>query len=310
MSAKPPILVVPRGLGALADLLEQDYAVYRFWEGPPTDVAPLVRAIVVRGSTRLDPSLVDSLPNLGLVAYFSAGYESFDADWAQRRGIVGTHAQQVNAEDTADMAIGLIYGLVRNVVAGDRLVRSGGWQRSVAPSRSIGGLKVGIVGLGAIGEAVAARCDALKMVPTWWGPRDKPQARWPRAESLLDLARDNDVLVVTAKLDETSRGLITRDVIEALGPQGRLINIARGQLVDQPALIAALKEGRLGGAGLDVYEVEPTAAELWADVPNTVLTPHIGGSTHEAIHAMTLQLMENLAAFHAGRPPPNRIPAV
>ncbi len=305
---RPPILVIPRTLGALADILERDYTVHRFWEGPPTDVGHTIRAIVVLGGTPIERSLVDTLPNLGLVAYFSAGHESFDADWARSRGVQGVHSQWVNADDTADMGVGLIYALVRNIVEGDRQVRAGEWRRSrKLMSRSLGGMRVGIVGLGSIGEAVAVRCEAMKMVPSWWGPREKPGVKWPRAASLLELAQDNDILVVTAKADRTNSGLISREVIEALGPDGMLINIARGQLVDQAALIAALKDGRLGGAGLDVFEVEPTPPSDWADVPNTVLAPHIGGATHEAIRAMTVQLMENLAAFHAGKPLPNPI---
>lgn len=306
--AKPPILVVPRQLGALADLLERDYTVHRFWEGPPAHVAPTIRAMVVLSGTPLERSLTDSLTNLGLVAYFSAGHESFDAEWARSRGVQAIHSQWVNADDTADMAIGLIYAQVRNIVAGDNQLRAGGWRRSgKIMSRSLGGLKVGVVGLGSIGEAVASRCEALKTVPAWWGPREKPAAKWPRADSLLALARDSDILVITSKADASNQGMISREIIEALGPDGLLINIARGSLVDQAALIAALKDGRLGGAGLDVYEVEPTPPEEWVDVPNTVLVPHLGGATHEAVEAMTVQLMENLAAFHAGKPVPNPI---
>lgn len=305
---RPPILVIPRTLGALADVLERDYTVHRFWEGPPTDVGHTIRAMVVLGGTPIERSLVDTLPNLGLVAYFSAGHESFDAEWARSRGVRGVHSQWVNADDTADMGVGLIYALVRNIVEGDRQVRAGEWRRSrKLMSRSLGGMRVGVVGLGSIGEAVAVRCEAMKMIPFWWGPREKPGAKWPRAASLLELARDSDILVVTAKADGTNIGLISREIIEALGPDGMLINIARGQLVDQAALIAALKDGRLGGAGLDVFEVEPTPPSDWADVPNTVLAPHIGGATQEAIQAMTVQLMENLAAFHAGKPLPNPI---
>jgi lactate dehydrogenase-like 2-hydroxyacid dehydrogenase len=308
MTDKPAILVIPRTLGALADILERDYTVHRFWEGPPADVAHTIRAMVVLGGTPLERTLTDSLTNLGLVAYFSAGYESFDSAWAKERGVQGVHSQWVNADDTADMAIGLIYASVRNIVAGDRQVRAGQWRRSQKiMSRSLGGLRVGIVGLGSIGEAVAVRCEAMKMVPAWWGPREKPDAKWPRAASLIELAQQSDILVVTAKADETNRGLISKEVIEALGPEGLLVNIARGQLVDQAALIAALKDGSLGAAGLDVYEEEPTPPEDWADVPNTVLAPHIGGATHEAVHAMTVQLMENLAAFYAGKPLPNPI---
>jgi lactate dehydrogenase-like 2-hydroxyacid dehydrogenase len=139
------------------------------------------------------------------------------------------------------------------------------------------------------------------MAVRWWGPREK-DSPWPRAATLLELARDSDILVVACKADESNRGLISREVIEALGPQGLLVNVARGQLVDEDALIAALKDGRLGQAALDVFEEEPTDAARWADVPNTVLTPHTGGATTEAVQGMLMLLVQNLRAALAGEP--------
>lgn len=303
MSDKPAILVIPRHLGPLAPMLEDAYTVYRFWEGPPAHVAATIRAAVTVGSTPHDAALMDSLTNLGLLAYFSVGYESFDAQWAAGRGIAASHAQGVNHEDTADLALGLIISQVRGIAAGDQQIRAGGWLpgvKSIWPS--LGGKRAGIVGLGAIGEAVARRCEAVRMAVSWWGPRDKPGAAWPRAASLIDLARDSDVLVVCAQSAEDNRGLISAEVIEALGPRGVLINIARGMLVDEPALIAALREGRLGGAGLDVFEEEPNDHAVWADVPNVVMTPHIAGATDASVQAMALQLRANLDAWFAGRP--------
>ena len=135
----------------------------------------------------------------------------------------------------------------------------------------------------------------------WWGPRAK-DSPWPRAESLLALARDSDVLVVACRADETNRGLISAAVIEALGPNGVLVNVARGSLVNEDALIDALKAGRLGQAALDVFETEPTPAARWADVPNLLLTPHTGGATSEAVQGMLVLLMRNLAAAVAGEP--------
>lgn len=135
----------------------------------------------------------------------------------------------------------------------------------------------------------------------WWGPRDKP-APWPRADSLIALARDSDILVVACRADDSNVGLISREVIAALGPSGLLVNVARGQLVDEPALIDALKSGVLGQAALDVFTDEPVESALWADVPNTVLTPHTAGATTEAVQGMLMLLLRNLAAVFAGEP--------
>ncbi|MNT00983.1 Glycerate dehydrogenase [compost metagenome] len=223
-------------------------------------------------------------------------------DWCRARGLPVTHAPAINHEDVADHAVGLILAARRQITEGDRQLRAGGWtpaSKTITPS--LGGQTIGIVGLGAIGEAVARRAEVMRMTVQWWAPRAK-EAAWPRAESLLDLARASDVLAVACRADETNRGLISAEVIEALGPTGLLVNVARGQLVDEDAVIAALRDGRLGGAALDVFETEPTDAARWAAVPNTVLTPHTAGATTEAVQGMLMLLIENLQAHFAGEP--------
>jgi lactate dehydrogenase-like 2-hydroxyacid dehydrogenase len=299
--SRPAVLIAQSHLHPLGAFLESAYDVYRLWEGPPTEAASAIGAIVVAGEFPLDKALVESLPNLGLVACFTSGYDGIDIDWCGARGLPVTHAPAVNHEDVADHALGLILGARREVVRGDRELRAGAWtpdSRILTPS--LKGQEVGIVGMGLIGQAVADRCDAFGMSVSWWGPREKPELPRPRAASLLDLARDSDILVIACRADETNRGLISREVIDALGPQGLLVNVARGQVVDEAALIDSLRSGRLGQAALDVYEAEPTNPALWADVPNTVLTPHTGGATREAVQGMLLLLMQNLAAHFAG----------
>lgn len=302
MTQRPAVLIMQRHLAPLTAFLEGSYDVYRFWEGPPLEAEHDIQALVVAGEFPLDRRLVESLPNLKLIACFTAGYDGIDVDWCRARGLPVTHAPGVNHEDVADHAIGLVLAARRRIVEGDQALRAGGWtadSKMITPS--LNGQKLGVVGLGAIGEAVARRAEALRMAVRWWGPRDRP-APWPRAASLLDLARDSDVLVVAARADEANRGLVSQAVIEALGPGGLLVNVARGQLVDEDALIAALKDGRLGQAALDVFEDEPTDAARWADVPNTVLTPHTAGATTEAVQGMLMLLLENLRAAFAGEP--------
>jgi lactate dehydrogenase-like 2-hydroxyacid dehydrogenase len=224
-------------------------------------------------------------------------------EWATAHGLAVTHAPGANDEDVADHAIGLILGHRRQIVVGDRTVRAGTWNPDArAFTRPLGGAKLGIVGLGDIGVAVARRAEAMRMQIGWWGPNAKPDAEWPRADSLVQLAIDSDILVVAARAHGGNAGLISAEVIEALGPDGLLVNVARGSLVDEDALIAALRDGRVGGAALDVYETEPSPAERWADVPNTVLTPHTAGSTQGAVQRMVMMLLANLAAFFAGEP--------
>ena len=184
------------------------------------------------------------------------------------------------------------------------MVRGGGWRDDprVGNRPGLRGRKLGVMGLGAIGEAVAVRGAALGMEILWWGPREKPQAPWPRAASLTALAQASDILIVACRADETNRKAVDREVLDALGARGMLVNVARGSIVDEDALIAALKEGRLGRAALDVFETEPTPVARWADVPNTVLTPHSAGGTVDSIPRMVGQALENVRLFIAGEP--------
>ena len=299
MTQRPAILIMQRHLAPLSVFLESAYDVYRFWEGPPIEAAHDIRALVVAGEFELDKDLIQRLPNLSLIACFTSGYDGIDVEWCRARGLPVTHAPAVNHEDVADHAVGLILAARRQIAEGDRQLRAGGWtpdSKTITPS--LGGQTLGIVGLGAIGEAVARRAEAMRMTIRWWAPRAK-EAAWPRAVSLVDLARASDVMVVACRADETNRGLISAEVIEALGPNGLLVNVARGQLVDEDALIVALRDGRLGGAALDVFATEPTDPVRWTNVPNTVLTPHTAGATTEAVQGMLMLLLQNLSAHFA-----------
>ena len=302
MTPRPAVLIMQRHLAPLSGFLESAYDVYRFWEGPPIEAAHDIRVMVVAGEAPLDKALIERLPNLDLVACFTSGYDGIDIDWCRQRGLPVTHAPGVNHEDVADHALGLILAARRQIASGDRQVRAGGWTfETRVITTSLAGQKLGIVGLGHIGKAVADRAEAFRMAVSWWGPRPH-DAEWPRADSLLALAKASDILVVACKADETNRGLISPDIIEALGPVGLLVNVSRGQVVDEDALIAALKSGALGEAALDVFIEEPTDPARWADVPNVILTPHTAGATTAGVQGMLMLLIENLQAHFAGEP--------
>ena len=302
MTQRPAVLIMQRHLAPLSAFLESAYDVYRFWEGPPVEAAGDIRALIVAGEFELDKALIERLPNLSLIACFTAGYDGIDVEWCRARGLPVTHAPGVNHEDVADHAIGLILAARRQIAEGDRTIRAGEWKLSTRSiTASLGGQRLGIVGLGHIGEAVARRAEVMRMDIRWWAPREKETA-WSRADSLIDLARGSDILVVACRADENNRGLISAEVVEALGPSGLLVNVARGQLVDEDAVITALKDGRLGGAALDVFAQEPTEAARWSGVPNTVLTPHTGGATTEAVQGMLMLLLQNLSAHFADEP--------
>jgi lactate dehydrogenase-like 2-hydroxyacid dehydrogenase len=300
-NSRPALLILQPHLGFLSPILEADFTVWRFWEGPPLEAVNVIRALVVAGEYPVDKQLAESLPKLGLIACFTAGYDGIDLAWARGRGLKVSHSPGVNHEDVADHAMGLMLASWRKIVLGDRLVRSGGWKpHEKLASPSLTHRRIGIVGLGAIGAAIARRCEAFHMQVSWWGPNEKPEAPWPRAESLSALAAASEILVVACRAGDETRGLISAEIIDAVGPDGLLVNITRGQVVDEGALIAALKDGRLGAAALDVFAEEPTPPERWADVPHTLLTPHTAGATSAAVPQMVALTVENLRRFFKG----------
>jgi lactate dehydrogenase-like 2-hydroxyacid dehydrogenase len=304
----PVVLISHEMLLPLQGALEPDYRVIRLWEHPDraaflAGAGREVQAIVHAGEIKLSPDLLGDMPKLGLIACVSVGYDGVDVPWCRAHGIAVSHSQGLNAEDVADHAVGAFLAAWRGIVLGDRIVREGRWTHAdrMRPRPGLRGRKAGIVGLGHIGAAVARRVEAFGMTVSWWGPNDKDSA-WPRAEGLLALARDSDALFVCCRGDAANHHLISAPVIEALGARGCLVNVARGSVVDEDALSAALKDGRLGMAALDVFETEPTPAARWADAPNTVLTPHTAGGTLESIPKMVGQTLENLRRFFHGEP--------
>ena len=272
------------------------------WELAEAD-RPRVRCLLHAGEARLTPEYLTSLPNLGLIAVMTAGYEGVDVAWCRAHGIEVTYAGGVNADDVADHAMGLLLAGSRDMHTQDRIIREGRWRLEdrLAPQPSLTGRRLGIVGLGHIGAAIARRAEPFKLTVSWWGPRPKT-APWPMASSLLALAEDSDILMVACPGGPETHGLVSAEVIAALGPEGMLVNVARGSVVDEDALIAALRAGRLRRAALDVFQTEPTPAGRWADAPNTLLTPHRAGGTTEGVPNMLALALENVRLFLAGQP--------
>jgi len=314
MTDKPVLLLDSPLLAGLTPRLAPEYTVVNLWEYPDLEAfyagpGRTVR-VIFGGFGKIEPEMVERMPNLGLIARIGTGFESVDVAHARAHRVEVTNTPGVNADDVADLAMGLLIAQLRGIVDGDRLIRGGGWTPQYrGPVRtSLKGLKVGVVGLGAIGLAVAERSQAFKSQVRWWGPRPKPDTAWPRMETLLQLAEWCDALMVCARADASNTRLVDGTVLDAVGRMGVVVNITRGGIIDEDAMIERLKDGRLGGAGLDVFEQEPTSAARWADVPNTVLTPHTGGATRGASRAMVELALENVRAFLAGEPVPTPVP--
>ena len=271
--------------------------------------AKSIRIVVTTGTTGCDKALIDALPALELIAVASAGYEGVDVAAARARGIALSHAPDATTSAVADLAFGLMIAVARRLADGDRFIRAGRWRDGVlAYGVRVAGKRLGILGLGRVGRAVARRAEAFGMLIHYAAPRPKADVAYRHWTDLVAMAREVDFLVVSCPGGPETRGLIGRTAIEALGPDGILVNVARGSVVDEPTLIEALAAGRLGGAGLDVYADEPRVPEALRALENVVLTPHMASATAPTRAAMTDAALANVRAHLAGRPLPDPIP--
>lgn len=243
------------------------------------------RAGISRGLTSAiggaGPDALDLLPGLRTIVSIGAGTEVFDLADLKDRGIALHPTPDVMTEDTAECAVGLVFALLRNLVFNDGFVRRGAWANARAPfGRRVSGRHVGVVGLGRIGGRVAQKLAALGCVISYTGRRPK-DVKWQFVADIGTLAASVDVLVLTCAGGEGTRDLVSAEVLKQLGPSGFLVNVSRGSVLDEPALIAALEQGRIAGAALDVFENEPTPAPQFFDLPNCVLSPHAAVFTQE-----------------------------
>jgi hydroxypyruvate reductase len=296
MSEKPAVLVHPP-LGMFEMQMTATYEAVHW----PTDRTDISAAVTI-GSVGLSNDMIAALPSLKTIVCFGVGVDGLDLAFCRARGVAVTNGRDINHEDVADVAIGLLIGAARRMFEGEKVLRAGAWTPPLAvpPQRRLRGMKLGIVGMGAIGQAIAMRAAAFGMEIAWTGPRAKPDIAQRYEPDLLALASWADALAIAARGDASTERLIDARVIAALGENGILVNVSRGSVVDEDALIAALKAGKLAGAGLDVFAEEPTPAARWADVPHAVLTPHLGGGTREALFAGAINVMENLRRHFAG----------
>lgn len=305
---KPDVMMLyPTRPAAMAQL-EAAYTLHRYdlADDKPAFLArhgATCRAVATNGQAPLTAQMIAALPQLELVACSSAGYESFDLAALSARGIRLTNASLALKDDVADTAIMLMLAARRALIAGHDYVRSGDWARHDAfpLQHTTHGKRLGIVGMGTIGQAIAQRAQALQMQVSYWN-RSAKNVPWRHQPDLITLARESDTLIVIVAGGEGTRGLISAQVMAALGPDGLLVNVARGSVVDEPALIAALTTGALGRAALDVFASEPNADPRLTSLPNVTLYPHHASGTVETRDAMAQLVVDNLAAFYAGGP--------
>ncbi|MFC3678148.1 2-hydroxyacid dehydrogenase [Ferrovibrio xuzhouensis] len=260
-----------------------------------------VTAVVTFGSQVSDATLFDALPNLKLLCCWGTGFERVDLAAAKARGITATHNPGANATAVADHAMALMLASIRRVVPTDRYIRTGQWQGNAVTRlpvvRGLTGRRVGIYGLGAIGEKVAKRAAAFEMEIGYCNRRKRDDVAYAYFPTLLELATWADVLVVGPRADAVTHHSVNATIFRALGPDGHVINIARGSIIDEAALIEALQNNVIAGAGLDVFEHEPQVPEALRQLENAVLTPHTGAGTQEAREAMLEMTVANIEGF-------------
>ena len=269
------------------------------------EVAPRVRAIA---GGNVGPELMDKLPQLEIIANFGVGYDSIDTAAARARNIRVTNTPNVLNDAVAEITLGLMIALARRIPQADQYVRQGRWPSGNFPLLTeLNGKTVGILGLGRIGKEIAVRCQAMKMRVVYHGRHRQPDEPFIYYDKLVDMARDSDWLVLIAPGGKATEKIVGRDVLEALGPEGFLVNVARGTLVDEAALLELLQARKLGGAALDVFEKEPQVPEGFFALDNVVLSPHQGSATHQTRNKMGDLVVANLVAHFAGEPLPSAV---
>ena len=303
----PSILSVAKLSPLLASQLDAAFTVHdRLHQTDPAAfaaAAPAIRAIAASGESKVGAELIAQLPKLEIISVMGVGYDGIDVAAAKARGAVVTHTPNVLNDDVADLAIGLMLSAARQLPAADRYVRAGSWPNGPMPlARKMSGARLGLVGMGRIGQAIAHRAAAFGMSIAYTARSARPALPFRYLPSATALAAESDYLVVITPGGAGTLKLINAEVLTALGSKGILVNVARGSVVDEAALIDALERGVIGGAGLDVFESEPNVPERLRALPHVVLAPHIGSATSQTRQAMADLAFGNLQAHFAGRP--------
>jgi len=295
----------------LVDGLSKNHRLYKLWEASDpaakiSEVKDRVRALISGGIGRfkVNADFIAQFPNLEAIFHMGVGYDLVDAAYAGAHGIIVTNTPGVLDEDVADIAMALLLDATRQVPQSDAFLRAGKWLTGTYPlTATLRNRTMGILGLGRIGKAIAKRAEAFDLKIAYHGRTRQEGVAYPYHATPIALAAACDILMVVAPGGAETKHIVNRAVLEALGPDGILINVARGSLVDEVALIEALQRGKILAAGLDVFEFEPKVPQALIDCQNTVLLPHVGSATHYTRQAMAQLVIDNVASWTAGKGP-------
>ena len=308
MSGKPEILVIAKIYAPTLAQLEHEFTVHKPWiardpEAFIKEVSGNVRGAVTSGLAGFKRSNMEALPKLEIIACFGTPRGTVDLSAAKERRVVVTNTPDATAPPVADLALGLMLTVMRRICEADRFVRAEKWPEGpFSVGRELGGKTCGIVGFGKIGSGIARRAEAFGMSVCYYGPNRKEGVAYPYYSDLESMARVSDCLVIACPATPATRNLVDARILDALGPEGFLINVARGSIIDEAALIAALQNHRIAGAGLDVFWDEPRVPAALRNMEHVVIVPHIGSSTREIREGRGATLLANLRAHFAGKP--------
>ncbi len=306
--SRPHIIQIAPMLGSVESELEAAYEVHRLWQAPDRaaflrEVGPKIRAVATDGHFGIPADVLAATPALEIVSSYGVGYDGIDTAACKARGVRVTNTPDVLNDAVAEITLGLMIALARRIPQSDAFVRRGEWDKgNFGLTGELTGRHAGILGLGRIGKEIARRLVAMKMKVSYHGRSKQAHEPYDYYADLTEMARDVDWLVVIAPGSAETSGIVSRQVMEALGADGALVNVARGSLVDQDAMLELLSSGGLGGAALDVFVDEPRVPEGFRSLDNVVLSPHQGSATHKTRGAMGDLVVRNLAAHFAGNP--------
>ncbi len=305
---KHDLLLTAKGHQGTQKRMEQEFALIKLWEAPDRAAtlkasAAKIRALAHTGHSKVDAALMDALPKLEIIANFGVGVDQIDLDAAKQRGIIVTNTANVLNDCVADCAMALVLNTLRKFPQADKYLRAGQWktQGTYQLTTSLSGKTLGILGLGRIGEEIARRAQAFRMIIRYHN-RNQKDVPYDYDPDAVTLAKNSDVLLVITPGGAETNKLINARVLDALGPQGYLVNVARGSVVDQPVLLQYLQQKKIAGAGLDVYEHEPDVPPEFFELDNAVLLPHMASATIETRMAMGKLQIENILLHLSGQP--------
>jgi lactate dehydrogenase-like 2-hydroxyacid dehydrogenase len=315
-SEKADVLMMEQMAPLTIEGIGKAFTLHKLWEAPDRErligeLSPRLRAIAAGGPfhDHVDSALMTKFPKLEIISSFGVGYDHVDAKWAGEHGIVVTNTPDVLNEEVADTALGLLLCTVRELPQAERYLRAGKWvDGEYRLTASLRGRRAGMVGLGRIGKAIARRLEAFGLPVVYHSRNPQAGVTYRYYPDLADMARDVDVMIVITPGGAATRHLINAKVLDALGPNGIFINVSRGSVVDQDALIAALKERKIFSAGLDVYANEPNVPPELLAMDNVVLLPHVGSGSVPTRDAMNQLVVDNLLAWAAGKKPLTPVP--